>query len=116
MTGFSSQVRRIITARADRYCERCGGDIGWEIHHRRPRGMGGTNRPGTNQPSAGLLLCGGCHRRIESHREEAYEHGWLVKQTDNPADVPVLYRGTRVYLDDYGNMHDSKPARTAEGR
>jgi hypothetical protein len=69
--------------------------------------MGGTNRPESNAPSAGLLLCGGCHRRSESHREEAYEHGWLVRQTDDPAMVPVLYRGTNVYLDEFGNMHDT---------
>lgn len=110
MTGFSSQVRAVIIVRADRWCERCGGERGFEIHHRRPRGMGGTRRPETNQPSAGLLLCGKCHRRIESHRLEALEHGWLVPQHRDPRDVPVLYRGTPVFLDDHGNMHDAQAA------
>lgn len=113
MTGFSSQVRAVIHERSDRWCERCGGERGWELHHRRPRGAGGSRRPETNEASNGLNLCGACHRRIESNRTEAYEHGWLVHQTDDPREVPVLYRGTLVYLDAFGNMHDAKPANTA---
>jgi hypothetical protein len=32
-----------------------------------------------------------------------------VRQHAEPVDVPVLYRGTLVYLDNLGNMHDRKP-------
>ena len=106
MTSFSPRVRAIISDRADRYCERCGGDIGTQIHHRRPRGRGGTKRPETNQASNGLLLCARCHSKIESHRTEAYEYGWLVRQHEEPRDIPVLYRGTLVLLDDLGNVLD----------
>lgn len=106
MTGFSPTVRRTIIERADRWCEVCGLYPGSEAHHRRPRGMGGTNRPETNQPSAGLWLCRGCHDEIESHRHNARANGWLVPQNQEPADVPVLYRGTWVRLDDLGNLHD----------
>jgi 5-methylcytosine-specific restriction protein A len=113
MTGFSPQVRRIIHERAQGFCERCGGELGFEIHHRRPRGAGGTRRPESNLPSNGLLLCPKSHRRIESHRAEAYEHGWLVRQTDDPATVPLLYRGTWVVLDALGNLHDANPAKPA---
>lgn len=110
MTGFTPTVRGIIVVRADRICEVCGLHLGTDAHHRRPRGMGGTKRVETNQPSAALWVCRDCHQRIEEHRTEALTYGWLVRQTDDPADIPVLYRGTWVYLDDLGNLHDTKPA------
>jgi 5-methylcytosine-specific restriction protein A len=104
VTGFSAAVRTTIRQRADGHCERCGLQRGTEIHHRRPRGMGGTNRPETNTPSAGGLLCGDCHRWAESHRAAAMNHGWLVRQHHQPADIPVKYRDSWVYLDDLGNL------------
>lgn len=107
MTGFSPQVRAIITSRSGRYCEiglnGCT-DRAVHKHHRRCRGMGSTKRPETNQAANGLDVCLHCHEWVESHRREAYEYGWLVRQTEEPADVPVLYRGTLVILDDLGNL------------
>lgn len=53
--------------------------------------MGGTKR-GVNSLANLALVCGsgttGCHGYIESHREEAYERGWLVHSWDDPAEVP----------------------------
>lgn len=106
MTGFCASVRRTIISRADFWCERCGGQLGVEAHHRRPRGAGGTSRESTNTASNGLWLCRQCHDRTESHRTEAYEYGWLVRQTEEPADIPVLYRGTLVLLNDLGGIED----------
>lgn len=57
--------------------------------------MGGSKDPITNTPANGVLLCATCHRYIESHRDEALRTGWLVRQSQDPRDVPVLYRGTR---------------------
>lgn len=107
MTGFSPQVRAIVVERSQRYCERCGWNLGTDAHHRRPRAAGGTKRPETNQPSNALWLCAPCHREVESNRRRALEHGWLVRQHQEPLQVPVLYRGTKVWLDDLGNMHDN---------
>jgi 5-methylcytosine-specific restriction protein A len=106
MTDFSPTVRSIVMERSSRWCERCGLEMGRELHHRRPRGMGGTKRPETNQPSAALWLCPGCHRDIESQRAEAFINGWLVRQPRNPLHVPVMYRGALVYLDDLGGLTD----------
>ena len=106
MSSFSPAVRRTIIERADRWCESCGLEPGREAHHRRPRGMGGTKRESTNTPSAGLWLCRSCHTYIETNRAEALACGRLVRQTDEPADVPVLYRGTWVLLDDLGGLRD----------
>jgi hypothetical protein len=55
----------------------------FNLHHRRPRGMGGSKDPRINDPANLLALCGsgttGCHGLIESYRERSYEHGWLLR-------------------------------------
>jgi 5-methylcytosine-specific restriction protein A len=106
VTGFSPTVRSIVMERSDRWCERCGLEYGRELHHRRPRGAGGTKQESSNQPSNALLLCAGCHRATESQRAEAFINGWLVRQPRNPLHVPVMYRGALVYLDDLGGLTD----------
>lgn len=111
MTGFSAKVRKIIHARSDHCCEVCGVEIvdgmSRSAHHRRPRGMGGNKSAASNSASAGLYLCGdgvaGCHGWIESHRPEAYELGLLVRQHEDPAEVPVSIKRGLVFLDDAGN-------------
>lgn len=103
-TGFSTKVRSIVRQREDGWCARCGLSRATEFHHRRPRGMGGTQRQETNQPSGCLHLCHDCHSDIELERTEAINNGWLVAQHHPPADIPVKYRGQWVYLDDLGNL------------
>lgn len=51
-----------------------------------------------------LALCGMDHHRVESHRALAYDNGWLVRQSHNPAEIPVLRRGQLVLLDDEGSF------------
>jgi 5-methylcytosine-specific restriction protein A len=105
-TGFSVVVKALIRDRADNRCEVCGewySDM--QHHHRRPRGMGGTRRLDTNTPSGCLLLCGSCHRHVESHRSLAYDNGWLVPQGQTPTDIAVLRRGEWVLLDDRGGVN-----------
>lgn len=99
-----------VYARSNHSCERCGTREAqfWSMHHRRPRGMGGSKNKALNEPSNILLLCGsgttGCHGWVESHREEAYEAGLLVRMWQVPRDTPVtLWHGTYV-LDDEGGV------------
>lgn len=104
-TGFPPDVRAIILGRAGGRCERCGEPLSdVEVHHRRPRGAGGTRRPETNHACNGGALCGSCHRITESHRFQAYEEGWLVKQSQDPATIPVLRRGVFVIFDALGGI------------
>lgn len=100
-TGPSQEVRELVIARSYGCCESCGTQLRsagrWvgehSFHHRRPRGMGGTNRPETNGAANLLLLCGsgttGCHGALEANRAVAYERGHLLRQTQEPAEVPV---------------------------
>jgi hypothetical protein len=86
----------------------------WSLHHRRPRGMGGTHRITT---AANLIaVCGsgttGCHHRIEAHRAEARANGWLLWQNVDPESVAVLVdSGSRwVYLTSSGGYGDAPRA------
>ena len=102
-TGFPPKVRQQIVERSAGRCEVMAQGCTFTaqaIHHRRARGAGGTRRPDTNLASNGLACCDACHRRIESQRTEALAAGWLVPQNGVPAAVLVMYRGTRMRLDD----------------
>jgi hypothetical protein len=111
-TGPTRQVRHTVKARAAMCCERCSVPVAampHEVHHRRPRGAGGSSRPDTNLPSNLVLLCGtstsGCHGFCESERDAAREEGFLVRQGADPALQPVLHaRFGRVLLDAAGGV------------
>lgn len=107
-TGPTAEQRQLVIDRAWGYCEMCGTRVltdlnralcAYSIHHRRPRGMGGTRRPDTNSPANLLLVCGdatapgGCHAWIETNRAEALRRGLLVRSTADPATVPVQLEG-----------------------
>jgi len=83
------------------------------IHHRRPRRMGGTDRPDTHTLPNLMVICGdgvqGCHGHLESHRAVAEARGYLLPKT-GPRSVPatepvVLISGRRVLLDDVAPMY-----------
>lgn len=110
MTAVSAKTREAVLDRDGFRCVSCGGHLtgpyGYSLHHRCPKGMGGTKRPESNSPANLLTLCGsgvtGCHGFVESNRELAYDWGYLVHRIDNPADVPVLTRNGWVLFDDAG--------------
>ncbi len=100
-------LRNLVLMRCDARCEVSGDPLQpgrWSLHHRRPRGMGGSKDPGTNTLANLLAVTGdgtrGVHGWIESHREAAVTHGWIVRQGQDPAATPItLYSGRRVLLD-----------------
>jgi 5-methylcytosine-specific restriction protein A len=100
-TGPAQDVVDAVYERASHSCEACSAAVGpvrgldHHVHHRRPRAMGGTDRPDTNLPSNLLLLCPPCHADVESRRATALEHGHLLWQADDPAQVAVLIRRDR---------------------
>lgn len=123
-TGPRAVERLVIVARAGGSCELCGVPVAfvdddgqvtplaaYSIHHRQPRGMGGTSDLAANSATNLLLLCGtgtsGCHGMVETQRALAVEHGWLVPRPTNPADVPaLLFFGDRVYLTPNGTYSE----------
>ena len=86
---FSQEIKKLIWKRANDRCEVCGiMALHHQIHHRRPRGMGGSKDPISGSAANGVLVHPTCHARIESNREEALGNGWLVLQGHDPATVP----------------------------
>ncbi len=124
-TGFDAAVVDAILERDGHCCVRCGGacwgerGLAYSLQHRRARGMGGTERPDTNMPQNGILLCGsgsgdsGCHSWAESHRGEARAHGWAIRQDQDPLLVPVThYLHGVIFLYSNGSW-GSRPERNA---
>lgn len=105
-TGFPPNVVDIITARSNGHCEVMANGCrlrAVQLHHRRPRGMGGTRRASTNTAAAGLHVCQHCHAYIERWRTWALEHGYLVSQHRDPAEVRVFRRSAWVLLTNDGH-------------
>jgi 5-methylcytosine-specific restriction protein A len=102
---FSEDVRKIIRERAKDRCELCGSlALYSQIHHRRPRGMGGSKDPLAGSAANGILVHPACHARIESDRLKSYENGWLVKQEQDPSHVPIKRYFGWVMLATDGSM------------
>lgn len=99
---FSQKTRDLIHHRAKGRCEICGLPvIDGQIHHRRPRGMGGTKRKETGTASNGLYVHLKCHARVESNRSEGLAKGWIVSQQQDPCTVPVVrWDGLFLLADD----------------
>ena len=76
-----------------------------QIHHRRPRGMGGTRQADSASPANGLYVHQKCHDTIERNRATGLRKGWLVHQNDDPVQIPVrLWYGWRLLSED-GGVH-----------
>jgi 5-methylcytosine-specific restriction endonuclease McrA len=107
-TDVPDSVRQLVYRRADGCCESCGVYVPVgrrELHHRRPRGIGGTRPELTHRASNLLLLCKACHALVERHRVRARDAGLLVLQGAEPSRVLVtLHDGQQHALDDEGGM------------
>lgn len=116
-TGFPPWVAEVIVERDSGACARCGAPVahldrgvGWSIHHRRPRKMGGARDAWINQPANGVVVCGhattpgSCHEWIERNRGEAIDTGWLIPMgVQRPDTTPLVHaRFGYVYLDNMG--------------
>ena len=128
--SFSPIARALILDRDGGKCFRCGRTVVWwptgesrrpeivcaySIHHRRPRGMGGSKDPISDHPANGLTLCGtgttGCHGWVESHRSAALADGYLLEHPQDPRSAPIrLPSGDLVLL---GRESYLYPDRTA---
>lgn len=91
MNGFPKPVEAQIIERDRGACVRCGAPVvhlergrAWSIHHRRPRGTGGTRVVWVNLAANGVVLCGsgttGCHGWTERERTKAFNLGFLVSK------------------------------------
>lgn len=114
--GITARVRRIVLERDQQCCVSCGRWVDvtagrYSIHHRVPRGLGGSSLPWIGLPANLLVLCGsatdgGCHSWAESNREQAYEWGYLIRRYHGdfqpPEYVKVLTPDGWVSFDNDG--------------
>lgn len=119
--SFTPATVALIRARDRDGCALCGFTVagergrGWSVHHRKPRGMGGTKDPAISSPANGVLLHGTgttmCHGKVEANREGYTDAGFLINRNSRsqPSDVAILHAiHGLVYLDDLGGWvrHD----------
>lgn len=108
----SEKTRHAIAARSQGRCEKCGSARAVLVHHRKPRGRGGTHGAAgvVKNGLANLLhLCNLCHDRVEGNRARSLAQGWLVDQHEDSALRPVLlctinFGVARVLLSDEGGV------------
>ena len=104
---FTQKTRRLIKERAKGCCELCGTPAHEtaQIHHRRPRGMGGTKNPESRSASNGLYVHFRCHQRIELNRADALKNGWLLLQSQS-LEAPVRLHSGWVVLHEDGSVYE----------
>lgn len=64
---------------------------GWDLQHRKARGMGGTKDPAINYLSNLIVLCKACHALAESRDEGSGERGMFVSRFADPASIAVKH-------------------------
>lgn len=113
---FSKQVEGMIVARDQGECVSCGKHVvhlnrgwAWSIHHRRPRGTGGTKLAWVDQAANGIILCGsgttGCHGWVEKNRRASIDAGFLISALglSTGEDIAIHHQlHGLVYLDNAG--------------
>ena len=116
--GVSKATRVLVLNRAKYRCEKCGVSLSesfyYSLHHRTPRGMGGSREVRLNLPSNLVAICGsgttGCHGWIESNRSVSEDAGWLVSRYQEVAEVPLQIWGVGwSYLNDEGEYSSTPP-------
>lgn len=100
-------ARRLVRERDGVRCTMCGLNIFMgrgSVHHRLPKGMGGSAK--LENASNLVVLCGwgnadGCHGKAHSQPEWARNHGWIVSRSFDPAEIPVdMWDGWFLLADD----------------
>lgn len=114
---FTEKTRNLVVARAGGNCELCGAAVNNpNLHHRKPRGMGGTKNPESRSPANALFLHFTCHEWVERNRTESYELGYLVRQAENSNAKPVLGPDGWFLLNDDGTKAMVEGAWDFEGK
>jgi hypothetical protein len=97
--SIPAAVRAAVTARDDGRCRKCSKPA-HHIHHRQPKGHGGTSNPGQAHGMAYLVsLCADCHNYVHMNPAESYLTGFLLHAGTDPEMMPLVARpGSRPVL------------------
>lgn len=107
-----ARAKDLIRLRDGDRCWGCGEYGQHDVHHRRGRGSGGTSDTRIGYGLANLILLDrACHERAEANFEESRARGLRVRQSEDPALVPVQapYRDAPVWLTHRGTITKERP-------
>jgi 5-methylcytosine-specific restriction enzyme A len=97
-TGPDRATREVVLDR-DQGCVGCGaGPYGLQLHHRKPRRLGGRTGRDINLVVNLVALCRDCHSTVESQRAWALDLGLLLHEGEDPELIPVLHHQYGVVL------------------
>lgn len=85
--------RQTVQGRAFGRCERClRPTLSGHLHHRRPKGLGGSSAPDRHDVSNLVHLCPDCHSWAHSYPNGATENGYLIPRSSgmSPLEVPII--------------------------
>lgn len=108
-------ARRLVRERDGDRCTMCGINLTGQrasVHHRTPKGMGGSAL--LESPANLVTLCGsgttGCHSKAHANPEWSRNHGWIVSRSFDPAEIPVDMWDGWHYLSDDGSRTPCTPS------
>ena len=100
-----SQLREVVYARCQGYCEKCGNRLpeSWALHHRKLKSRGGKD-----EASNLVALHHGCHNldtdSVHLNPPWAHQLGLMVGSWQEPCECPVMIPDkSKVMLDNEGN-------------
>lgn len=98
--------RQLVQGRAFGRCERCVTvELNGDLHHRRPKGLGGSKAPDRHDVSNLVHVCRGCHTWCHGNPAAAAEAGFIVPRSSgrHPLEVPITnLAGETKWLDNEG--------------
>jgi 5-methylcytosine-specific restriction protein A len=100
------QNRQTVQGRAFGRCERClKATLCGHLHHRRPKGLGGSKAPDRHDVSNLVYLCPDDHSWAHNNPLDAIAAGYLVPRSSglSPLMVPIKdMAGQTLFLDNEG--------------
>jgi 5-methylcytosine-specific restriction protein A len=98
--------RQLVMGRAFGCCERClKATLCGHLHHRRPKGLGGSKAPDRHDVSNLVYLCPQDHSWAHGNPTAAAAEGFIVPRSsgNHPLEVPITdLSGQTQFLDNEG--------------
>lgn len=113
--GAWEYVKRVVKHRDKSKCVLCGrvkNEL--DVHHRKPKQMGGSDALTTYGLANLVSLCRNHHSWVHAHPADAMELGLLLSQSADPEQEPVLVHGMQLVLTNLGVVGKEVPGYEAQ--
>lgn len=96
-------AKRVVRGRDKDTCVKCRHrKPSLDVHHRKPKQMGGADALTTYGLANLISLCRNCHSWVHQHPAEAMELGLMLSQSADPEKEYVFVGGQRLVLTNLG--------------